>query len=408
MSGPKSASYTVDWAAANARIELAQARASAAAWARRVTELEERIAETERRDGELSLPGRSSAPVAQAVESAEGLRAHADRLRDHHARLSGAFDRAVAERAAERGLAAARGDVADIRAGTAADVLDRRGVGHGQVTASSRSGDDEALTRLRAEADRLMSRLPAGAEASTWERAASLRALVDRAESPSGARTAADQLRVEVEESCRAAEAAAARRTRAQDLLSDLADAGVDDPSLEARLVAVLTGLQDLDDVTRFTAERTLAAASDRREAAFVSDAVADVLQGLGYRVEQGFDTVFLERGHAHFRRREWGDHAVRIRLDAARDELSFNVVREDGAAAGDRERDRQVEDSWCSELPTLLSALASRGVDATVRRHTEPGQLPVQRVASTGLPRADAPPAPRRRPRDRRREQRS
>ncbi len=134
-------------------------------------------------------------------------------------------------------------------------------------------------------------------------------------------------------------------------------------------------------------------------------------LKDLGYPVEPVADTLFVEGGVLHFRRPGWGDHMVRLRLDAKAHTANFNVVC--GVAPAEKEqsersvRDHIAEDRWCAEFPALLNALAARGVRLDVTRRLEAGELPVQRVERDLLPRfADADddeaPAPAHQPRAR------
>lgn len=125
-------------------------------------------------------------------------------------------------------------------------------------------------------------------------------------------------------------------------------------------------------------------------------------LKDLGYEVEPVADTLFVEGGVLHFRRPGWGDHMVRLRIDAKAHTANFNVVR--GIAPGQNEQsvlDHIAEDRWCAEFPALLNALAKRGVRLDVTRRLEAGELPVQLVERDKLPRFadDEAPAPVARP---------
>ena len=112
--------------------------------------------------------------------------------------------------------------------------------------------------------------------------------------------------------------------------------------------------------------------------------------------------TVFVAGGLVHFRRPGWGDYQVRLRLDAQAKSVNFNVVR--AVDAGNNERsvlDHVAEDRWCAEFPALLKALAARGLHLEVTRRLAAGELPVQFVERSKLPRFadEASEAPQTRP---------
>lgn len=126
---------------------------------------------------------------------------------------------------------------------------------------------------------------------------------------------------------------------------------------------------------------------------------VEQSLKDLGYQVEEVASTLFVEGGVVHFRRQGWGDYMVRMRIDAKTSAANFNVIR--AVEAGNNERsvlDHLAEDRWCAEFPALLQALEIRGVSMQVTRRLEAGELPVQLVEASKLPKfADeetSPPA--------------
>ena len=108
----------------------------------------------------------------------------------------------------------------------------------------------------------------------------------------------------------------------------------------------------------------------------------------LGYQVEEFSSTLFIEGGVAHFRRHDWGDYMVRLRINEANNTINFNVIR--AVQQGNNERsvlDHLAEDRWCAEFPTLLKAMEARGLSMNVTRRLEAGELPVQLVNRDQLP---------------------
>ncbi len=111
-------------------------------------------------------------------------------------------------------------------------------------------------------------------------------------------------------------------------------------------------------------------------------------LMDLGYQVESVSSTLFVDGGMLHFRRQDWGNYMVRMRVDAKTSAANFNVVR--AVAAGENERsvlDHLAEDRWCAQFPALLKALEARGLSLQVTRRLEAGELPVQLVEHSKLP---------------------
>jgi hypothetical protein len=112
-------------------------------------------------------------------------------------------------------------------------------------------------------------------------------------------------------------------------------------------------------------------------------------LKELGYQVEEVAETLFVTGGMVHFRRPGWGNYLVRLRVDAKATSVNFNVIR--AIDAGDNERsvlDHIAEDRWCAEFPALLKALEVQGVRLDETRRLEAGELPVQLVERSKLPR--------------------
>jgi len=111
-------------------------------------------------------------------------------------------------------------------------------------------------------------------------------------------------------------------------------------------------------------------------------------LNELGYQVQEFSDTLFVEGGVVHFRRHDWGNYMVRLRVNEKSLSVNFNVIR--AVQNADNERsvlDHIAEDRWCAEFPALLKAMEARGLGLDVTRRLEAGELPVQQVDSSLLP---------------------
>lgn len=129
----------------------------------------------------------------------------------------------------------------------------------------------------------------------------------------------------------------------------------------------------------------------ERHNEAATADAAARVLEqslrDLGYEVEGIGETLFVEGGVAHFQKAGWNDYFVRLRVDAGRSTVNFNVVRAGQAGEDRRREDMLAEERWCAEFPRLKETLALRGIAIDVTRMLAAGEVPVQVVDAASLP---------------------
>lgn len=192
------------------------------------------------------------------------------------------------------------------------------------------------------------------------------------------------------------ARAEAAQQSTAQRLLARITHLG-ELPQQIAKLA------KEIDDQPYPDSERALLLLSELRlqiqqrvegaQAHALQDASALILEqslkDLGYQVEEVSSTLFVEGGVVHFRRQGWENYMVRMRVDAKASTANFNVIRAVESASNERSvLDHLAEDRWCAEFPTLLQALAARGLHLNVTRRLQAGELPVQQVESHKLPR--------------------
>ncbi|MDS4071307.1 MAG: hypothetical protein RKO24_16975 [Candidatus Competibacter sp.] len=125
----------------------------------------------------------------------------------------------------------------------------------------------------------------------------------------------------------------------------------------------------------------------EERDAArhYAQQVIGETLTELGYDVEPGFATLFVEGGMAHIQKPEWGDYYVRLRVKPEVGDLNLNVVRvgESGHAASreQTQRDREMEETWCAAHRELLERLEARGIASRQTRALAPGELPVPTV---------------------------
>ena len=164
--------------------------------------------------------------------------------------------------------------------------------------------------------------------------------------------------------------------------LIELRDAFLTAPSItqaEALAAELRQRIQQLNQHHRQWEEQDAA----RR---YAQQVIGETLEELGYDVETGFATLFVEGGVAHIQKPEWGDYYVRLRVKPEVGDLNLNVVRvsEDDRAAASNEqarRDREMEESWCAAHRELLQRLVERGIASQPTRALAPGELPVPTV---------------------------
>lgn len=186
------------------------------------------------------------------------------------------------------------------------------------------------------------------------------------------------------------ADVAAARRAQLQRILAHLT------------LIETTSLPEDLESLAAeymrtLSAERAEALATElrlgvaRHNERATAEAAAVVLEqslrDLGYEVEGIGETLFVEGGVAHFQKPGWDDYFVRLRIDAGRSAVNFNVVRPGAPGEDRRQEDTLAEERWCAEFPKLQQTLAARGLDVAVTRMLAAGEVPVQVVDAATLP---------------------
>ena len=182
----------------------------------------------------------------------------------------------------------------------------------------------------------------------------------------------------------------AERRALVARLLDRLA--GGDRALVEGRVADLVAELMQTTSAARVEALASeLRLAVEKHNEAANTTAAAVVLEqslrDLGYDVDGIAETLFVEGGVAHIRKPGWEDYFVRVRVDAARTAINFNVVRPGTAGDDRRQQDMLAEERWCSEFPVLQKTLAARGLNLAVTRMLAAGAVPVQVVDAASLP---------------------
>ena len=199
----------------------------------------------------------------------------------------------------------------------------------------------------------------------------------------------------------RVAEQRAAGSRAARQILSRLDDAQAEiDASLRDSLLEACGGETDYSAGLRACAESAASAA----ERHYAGEVLRRTLEGLGYEVHQGFETLFEAGGSAYFQRASWDKHYVKVMASGEHTGLAFRLARygeESEPSAEQALRDREMEEQWCGEVPNLLQDLSARGLAVELTRRVAPGAVPVEVVSDERLK-----PASRRKKKKQAREQ--
>jgi hypothetical protein len=237
---------------------------------------------------------------------------------------------------------------------------------------------DQVVDGVRRNRARLLVDADADARARAEELA---RAALDAAEREDhdAARDRLDELRFLVQRTNDRVLRRPAELQRAQVLSAQLAGLAIEEPAWLAHLDAVIDDGAAADpDLMRLIGRRVEA------------ERLAEALERIGYAVPDGFGgalAVPSADGNAAatlvVRADAPGiDDGVRFR-STADGTIAAEVVR-DASVTLDPEGDRRIEEAWLTaDLPRLLEALTSLGVDAGIERRDPAGSHPLERVSA-------------------------
>jgi hypothetical protein len=387
MSGPKTTSYTVS---AN---ELVTQRAIAEAWTR-IREMETRIEAiaTDVKAAKTKYAGENLAvEIHVPAQPPNGSSLAA--LESHLARLRGVCHQAQSDLNAAVGqiktrkMLALLGKEMSSDPETAAEVLKRAMTARAERSAATAAQQAAMEKKQRADTvARSMGRLCADVDGTARAGLDRLCGEIMQSDSAQRSQVLQSELRFQVQSINDQSKALRLEADEASKLIVQLR--GLESPDVRS-LVAELGRVERresrmTDSLRRRTdhAYQAAKAAADRQYAATVT---AQVLSDLGYEVEGGLATLFVAGGTVHFHKPDWDDYWVRLRVDPARDQINFNVVRAvDGEDKPTREaevRDKEMEEKWCTQFQQVLDALHQRGVASNVLRRERPGEFPVQVV---------------------------
>jgi hypothetical protein len=156
---------------------------------------------------------------------------------------------------------------------------------------------------------------------------------------------------------------------------------------VRARLGEVADGARIFDDALRADAVRLVAELQHQAEHEYVKRTLREAFEDLGYELGEGFETLTAQEGEAVLTRGDWAQHAVKVRVDDAR-QVRMALLRTEPAESDDQRRlDVEREEQWCASFEAARERLERAGIRADVRWRVEPGEqrLPVAQQQRTG-----------------------
>jgi len=188
-----------------------------------------------------------------------------------------------------------------------------------------------------------------------------------------------------------AARARAAMTTDLNLLAAELDAAGLDASALREDVNAL--GAETIN--TRIADAR---AALDSHRKAFASAArraaILEGLSGLGYEVNEGMRTSFVEEGRLVMRSASRPDYGVEV--SAAGERMQMRPVAFDAGGLGpDPARDVDAETIWCGDVSALQARLGDAGGGLVIEKALPIGATPLKRIAVPTADDSDASEAP-------------
>ncbi len=230
-----------------------------------------------------------------------------------------------------------------------------------------------------------------------------LRAVTEAAEAATNAATHAEaesrliEVRIRIQEANDRARRRREDRAAAARFLLELESVPAAD-GLRDRLREVADGAKPFEEDLRAEAVRLVAGAQKQAEHRYVAGALREAFEDLGYEVSEGFETLTAQDGEAFLTRGEWAQHAIKVRVDDAR-QVRMALLRTEPAEGDEQRRlDVEREEQWCASFDAARERLAEAGIHADVRWRMDQGEkLPVVQ-----RPRTRQQPRTRTRERDR------
>lgn len=203
------------------------------------------------------------------------------------------------------------------------------------------------------------------------------------------------EVRIRVQQANERTRERRADRTAAARFRRELAGHPAAEP-VRAALREVAEADRPFDEELRAEAVRLAEEVRRETEHRYVAEALRAAFGELGYEIGEGFETLTARDGEAVLTRGDWPQHAVKVRVDDAR-QVRMALLRTEPAEGDEQRRlDVEREEQWCASFEEARERLAEAGIRADVRWRIEPGEQRLPIVARN---------ATHHRPRERRRE---
>ena len=340
----------------------------------------------------LEDPGLAHTVPKRPAESADlgEIETHVAALRGHCIAVEGELDRAVAT--AEMHLLMA--EIAKHIGGNVVSSdelfsLPSRSFAADNTTAIPLRSEDDAKFRER-EVGSILRRLSGDVHPTDRADLKQLATEVMLAEESGRAQTLALELRLRVQTATEKAEKIARNAERAAQLRVALRGLEGDDvATIASELSQVERKELPLADTLVRRAEEVASAARARMNRNYAAKVIREELERLGYEVEEGFTSLFIEGGQAQARKAQLGDYRVLIGTERATDQLHVQLARlsQRGEALSKQQelRDRDTEEKWCKDFAQVRQALDRRRIATRVVRRVPAGSRPIRILDQPG-----------------------
>lgn len=194
-----------------------------------------------------------------------------------------------------------------------------------------------------------------------------------------------DSLVLELTTHVRAKRAHQIAKAAIEEVLAELE--GFSSPEAEvwrAKLLAAIDQpiLSDEEQALVESARAWITQENAREDAQEQRAAVLRALTALGYEVREGMSAAWTEQGRVVVHKPNEPLYGVEFSAPATGTAFQTRVVAV-GEQQRSSQRDREVEETWCSEFARLRALLAEGGFETNLAKAHQPGAIPIKTVAS-------------------------
>ncbi len=138
--------------------------------------------------------------------------------------------------------------------------------------------------------------------------------------------------------------------------------------------------------------EQTLVAGRKAAEREEKRRLLLQTLRGMGYEIVEGMETAMQTAGRIVLQHDGEAEYAVEVVVNDDLSLLQTAMIRfgENGETTEQqRLRDKEKEESWCQDHTRMREQLAQQGLNAMLKMHLKPGELPMRVVRGSERPAA-------------------